>query len=567
MEDKAEVVESGANGFHPQNDDGVWDLRSEQNVWDGYEKVSKILSKKTFGPNEVAFSVGCGVVAAVAGFYNFQFGKEYVYSVAKRWNFTEQQADLFSTFCGTDGLLINLAINAKSIKHASSVVKDEIIKKNPNAKSMPDDNFIRMYTVMMVVLSIIGAIPNLKFVYDTTKSSNPAYLIFMEIIQFITVSALNFRGLYNTLSINTEKKQVVTKFKLDRLQNLNKCLKVVDQISQSDLIALSEGKLERPRAVALQKALKFFFGVYVIGYSAAFFFTVRGALPDSHTGTFVDDIVKFLMMSCGLLSSGLKLFFLSNAYSNLTEEVFNVYFQSPILKIDNKEVRQGVFSRNAERLLYAACLAFAIFSLGSSSKIVEKYFFDEKTTETFWISLFIGGGAALGINAIDLANITKILAEFGAFLFKAKVRPPRDPNEHFGMTHKEFIYKCMLKTSKETNANFLSTNIIESRRDVSVAILENELQHIDPNYKEDPSIKPDEKSKAYLHGYYPNTFFNAINQGCRMLWNVVPNRDFGIFKSKCAVNVNADVEPAEGNYNQPYSPLLVSRTKAYGSNA
>ncbi len=498
---------------------------SRQSFSESYDNITAILNKQTYRPKEMGFVSFCGIGAVLGSYYNFAFGKAYVDDVALRWNFSPVEAEIFSNFCGTMGLIINAAINGKSLHQAFYIVKDEFIKSSLNGKKMPDDNIIRISIGVMAVLSIIGATPNIKFVYDTTKDGNLIYLIVMEVIQFIIQFSLNLRGLHNTFKLNSEKKQVTQKFKLELLEAINSCLAPGNQISPEDLESLSKGILIRGRFQVLRTISKAGFCVYVGGYSAAFYFAVKNALPISKDENFFSDMLMFVITSCGLLSAALKWFFLGSAYINLIDRIFNL-FQSPILKVNQNEVRSQYISRRTDRLLTLFGFIGAIFSLGSSSKIVEKYFFEnqDKTAETFWLSLLIGGGAAFGINAIDLSTLIERIIDFVVYIYKTKICSSDGFLDHLGDSHDEMLMRVMLELSTMPGSTFLRKFAQEfSNEDVDIEALKEVV-----NKEGDQA--PEKTASIYAHGYATTQLFHKFKDGCKQLSNNENNLPFKAFR-------------------------------------
>lgn len=510
-------------------------LPVEDEILKAYNQINILLSKKTQDSREFGFVVLCTVIAAFASYYNYSFGKEYMHDVSKRWGFSEEEATVFGTICGIVGLIINTAINGKSVHQAFYVVKDEIIKKNLRDKTpMPDDNLIRISLGVMCLLSVIGALPNLKFIYDTIKDDGLAYLIFMEVVQFIVMSALNLRGLYNTLKVNTEKKTVARIFKLEMLTEINECL-VENKLNAEDLRSLSEGVSVRNSSSLLQKIIRITsIGtvLYVGPYSAVQYFVVKKGLEVSNEKSFWADMANFGVTDAGLLASALKWFLLGNGYANLVMRNFNLY-RDPILKSNGKEVRLQSISRNTERTLVIVGLVVALFSLGSSSKIVEKYFYDgtDKSSETFWTSLLIGGGAAWGINTNDLSNIMEKIIDLGGYLLNTKIRKKTDPLEHLGNSNNENIMRNMLTISTMPENTFLDKFTEEFNS-----------QNQDDAYKKlKPHVHAEHKTaQVYMHGRVTNSLYDSFIDGCRYLKNVASDTLFNSFKTKTYDEIDED---------------------------
>lgn len=512
---------------------------------EAYSGVTCYISKKEFQAKKMMFVSGCAVLAAIAGYYNYAFGKAYVYDVSMRWGFNEFEADVFSSVCGSIGLVINTAINGQSIHQFYYVLKDEIIKKTLNKDSMPDDNIRRITLSIMSILSLIGALPNLKFVYDTSNDGSVFYLIFMEVIQFFTMTALNMRGLYNTIKIDSEKKHVVQKFKLQMLVALNQCLRG-SLLGDEDLTALSQGILVRKRFPVLRQALKLGTGLYVGGYSAAFYFAVKNAIDMPETNTFIDDLMNFGVTACGLLSAALKWFLLGNAYAGLVDRIFNL-FQEPILKINQNEVRSQYISRNVDRTLAIGGLLIALLSLGSASKIVERYFFgsQEKTAETFFLSLLIGGGPALGINAMDLSTMIERLIDFVATIFQTKIRASSNRNSHLGNTHNEMVMRAMLEIVTMSDSTFIDKFLTEFNSEKDNSEESNvrarlELCHISSSDSSSMSLDETEgfnafihtkREDVYMHGYAAKEDFHTFFKRCGRLQTCGDNMTFQTFKN------------------------------------
>jgi hypothetical protein len=510
---------------------------SQQSYRAGYQQVATLLSRKEFAKSEIGLVLVCGVVAAFASYYNFSFSKAYVHDVSTRWGFSESDAALFSRFCGVMGFIINIGINGRSIHQFYSVIKDEIIQQTTNKALMPDDNIIRTSVGVMALLSAIGALPNLKFVYDTTKDEHIAYLVFMEIIQFITQSALNLRGIYNTFKINSEKKKVAKMFKLDMLVATNQCL-TSSKLSEEDIKALSEGNLAQRKYPILQSCLKGLARLYVLPYSLAFYFAVKDLVPKDNTNNYLD----MLTTLGGMLSGGLKCFLLGNAYESLIDRVFNLFLQEPILKLDQNEIRAQYTSRNMERILAIMGLLLAIFSLGSSSKIVEKYFFEDqdKTAQTFWISFILGGGAAWGINATDLSILIERFIDFGMYLSKV-VTPSEDPLDYLGCSHNEMMMRIMLVLSRMPESTFLQKfteefNVMPpsfctlDRLELAEQALPSKKDHHDLN--QDRAKQEATPSNVYIpHGYRASRLYTFFQHSFSNLSSVASDLAFKAFKT------------------------------------
>lgn len=492
-----------------------------------YRNLAGLLPEKKFTVKQLRFSTVCNALSLLSSLYYLALGSAYVREVALRWGLSEADATLFGEFCGYVSVLTNTSINSLSIEKGYDVIKTKIWEPLKIKSKRSDDNSARITSITTLILSAIGAVPNMKFVYDSTKDSNQLYLILMLIVQFFVVTALNFRGVHNLLTAKFRKEEnsIAYKLKKELLKNLNKML--TKKLSDQEIVALTHGELVLKKLPIIRLILGILFGLYTFGYSSAFYFAVQDAMPTSDFNNFIDDIFSAAAIAFGVLSAGLKFLFLGYAYYMLLDKVSSL-FDPYILKTGKTKVSGEFITQNGQRWLALLGIITAFFTLGSSSRIVEKYFFGdvEKTAETFWMALILGGGAAFGINAGDLMSLFERLINFAVFIVTTKIFH-YDSTYRFGKTHDEMIMRIMLRIAKMSDAEFLKEFTVE----VTEKNLETKKSELaEDEYKALKQLK--DEHKTMFHLYSRNRFFTEVARAGDVLDKVENNAPFCEFKER-----------------------------------
>lgn len=489
-----------------------------------YHVLAEYLPEKEYTRKEIAFYMFCGVLATLSSLYYFIFSTAYIQSVASRWGFDELQAKFFGDFCGAVSVVTNTAINSISIKLAWDIILAQVGQKLAAKNKRTDDNSGRVTTVFNLVLSAIGAIPNGKFVYDASKGNNIAYLVFMEIVQFVVVTALNFRGLHNisTAKFRKEQDSIAYCLKKELLENLNNMLTTPSQLDAKKIECLSHGDLVNKKLSVLSTSVGLLLGAYTIVYSSAFYFAVQAAMPTTHFGNPLDDIIKFAETGCGILSSGLKFVFLGYAYYRFVDKMFSLFY-SYILTTNGKKVSADFITQNGQRWLALFGGVAAALTLGSSSRIVEKYFFGAlvQTAQTFWLSFGLGGIAAYAINAGDLLALFERLINFVVHVFRTRILR-YDPSYRFGNTHDEMVMQIMLKIVTTSDTDFLKkyTNEYTDKEPIPEDVEETDKT----------ALVELTKHGHFYHNYSTNTFFKKLVDTSKGLKKVKGDTQFLEFK-------------------------------------
>ncbi len=485
-----------------------------------YQALAKFLEPEQYPLSELALVTGASVVAVFASEYHFDFSVEYIQNfVLKLGLLSKQAATDFGYFCGTIGLVVNTAINTRSTCGTFYVCKDKIFKKRNGELLTVEEKASRRSIIIQALIALISALPNSKFVYDTNKDKGLVKLIVMEIIQVITMSALNFRGLYNLTKTDENRKKWAEAYKFQMLKALNLCL-VGMKLSDSDIKLLSQGILVRRNYPLFRNMAKYIAYAYDIGYATAFFASARSAIPHVESVNFWGDILNFLGTTCAMTGGFLRWFLLISAVGNLTDTLFDL-ISDPILVDNSVEIRLKKISRNAERLLIGVSLALAFFSLGGASRIVGKYLFEEETIQTAWQSLLIGGGAAWGINSLDLSVVIYESMMFIKYLLNKYLYKSNELSTAVGVSHNQMIFRLMCVIGTMPDDDFLEKFVEET---VKIPP-ENSLAALP-----DTEVVEIYSKQSFGHNCEPNSYYDSFMTTCQALRSV-PNSAFSFFKN------------------------------------
>lgn len=350
------------------------------------------------------------VPAALASYYNFLFSTAFNHRLFG----ADSRAALFLSYLVW---LDNAAINHISMGKSSERIIQDLIYKTPEGQNPYFAQVGRNRTYLFMALAFIGAVPNLKMVYDA-MSARPdlAYLtIPMTICQGFATTGSNYRGLLGfsgylypgEANKYNEYTRELVKVITSNLPGKPLKRKVVKKLLEGKLTKDSLGK----------KIAKIIVTILSLPYAFVSFLAAFGFFTYHTTNQVVAAVMAFFQVSVAVLGMVMKALLLNKSNYSIIEAIWpnNQILPSDSELAINRGERPKEIRLWPQRAMAVTSFAVGALTLGGAAEGVKKYLLDHFITDQFMMSKLglsyaIAFVAAGGINMKDFYDLFMVEA-------------------------------------------------------------------------------------------------------------------------------------------------------------